>query len=200
MMLETLLVAWAAFGALPLALSWQAGRRNEHATRHPLRRRLFEIIWRRPGVRLATLWQMLNANRGTAKYHLMILERAHAVTAVRAKRITRYFPSHMSPAERSLASLLLRGRVLDMVRAVVRRPGISQHELGTTLRMSRKVLREYANLLLQHGLVEEARGPHSRRYYATPRLDEALRTVSPEAREEANTKEAPGAAGGGDSP
>jgi predicted transcriptional regulator len=123
------------------------------AREHPLRRRLFDLILRRPGIRLVNLWKELDSNRKTTKYHLMVLERADLIASVEGPKVVRYFPAKMSPAQRPRVALLLRGRILEMARMVQREPGISQVELGKALTMSRKVLREYADLLVEHHLV-----------------------------------------------
>lgn len=141
---------------------------------HPLRRRLIDLIRRKPGLRPSKLSDELDANRGTAKYHLIMLERAQLVHAVRAKRVTRYFPADLPPGERPLYALLLRGRVLEVASLIAKNPGISQRELTSTLGLSRKVFRRYADLLVERELLNEVREPHLRRYYATPGLESII--------------------------
>lgn len=194
-----LLLGGAAF-ALAVGLSWQSGDRDEFATRHPVRRRLLALILRRPGVRLAALWKALDANRKTTKYHLMILEQANIVTSFHGRRATHYFAADVEPEARRLVSLLLRGRVLEVVREVRRRPGISQRELGAALSMRRKALRTYADLLTETLLLEEVRGPHSRRYYPTPRLGEVLPLLSQGTADRAKAQDPPSPTWGADPP
>jgi len=176
------------FLALVFSGSDESASKEAFAKNHPVRRRLLEIILRRPGVRLATLWKELDANRKTAKYHLMVLERAAIVAAFEAERVTRYFPARIGPEERPLVALLLRGRVLEMIHQVIRNPGISQIELRKALTMSRKVLRDYANLLVEKQLVTEVREPHSCRYFATARLEQVLGHVSQPSQEDEKTE------------
>lgn len=182
-----------AFVTLALGFAWLGNSARDQVTKHPLRRRLLDMVRRRPGVRMAEIWQTLEANRGTAKYHLLILERANAVEAVRTKRITRYFPSGVGPDERSLLALLLRGRVMELVRAITRNPGFSQRELTGSLAMSRKVFRRYVDLLIESRLLNEIHEPHLRRYYPTHRLDDALQRIAKRenTREVAETPEGP---------
>lgn len=132
---------------------------------------------RRPGLRFKALWRTLQANRGTARYHLHILEKTGVVRAVHDAGSTRFFPAGTDPARLSLMAVLLRGRVLEVAQAVRANPGIRQRDLTDKLPISRKVFRTYADLMVAAGLVEETHEPHQRRYFPTPQLDELLHAL-----------------------
>lgn len=155
-----------------------ARRRNlsseDVAMRHPVRRGIFDLIRRRPGARLNTIWRAFSTNRGTAQYHLVVLERVGVIQAVREGQATRYFPSGMEMGEIPGLALLLRGRVLEVARAVLREPGISQRRLTRLLPISRKVFREYANRLTALDLLAEVRDAKVKRYFPTPRLHQMV--------------------------
>ena len=155
------------------------GRRERPAPEeHPLRRRLLNLIRRRPGVRLSALWKQLDANRKTTAYHLMILARANTIDAVMLDKQVRFFPTGLPLEERHVRSVLLRGRVLEMSQEIARNPGILQKDLGDALKISRKVMRRYVDLLVEQGLLKEVVDGHGRRYFATERLTQALPDVS----------------------
>jgi hypothetical protein len=81
----------------------------------------------------------------------------------------------VDPKLASLASVLLRGRILDIVRIIAQHPTISQGEIIDELPISRRVFRLYANLLVSNGLIQETRDVKRRRYTALPPLQDALR-------------------------
>ena len=173
-------------GLLPFLLA-KPERRN------PLRERLLDLIRRTPGVRLSTLWKTTQANRGTARYHLLMLERTQEVEARReAKNLTRYFPKGCTPQELVLLSLLRRGRVLDVVKEILKQPGITQREITERLLLSRKVFRSYADLLLREELLREVREANQKRYFPTERLIETFDRVDVGAPRDNEQKHAPG--------
>lgn len=152
----------------------RSSRRNPSPPDKTLRDRLLELISLKPGVRMSTLWKTLDADRGTAKYHLVVLERSREVEVVRAKGLTRYFPAGTQPTERVALTLLRHGRVAEVAKIVADRPGVAQHDITNVLPISRKVFRRYANLLIACQLLEEVPQDQQRYYYATPRLRKLL--------------------------
>lgn len=137
---------------------------------HPLRERLLALIRRLPGIRFSNVWKEARANRGTAKYHIQMLERAEEIQAVREKGVTRFYAKQVDATEQQVFAVLWRGRVLEVVRFILEHPSIGQAELTERLDISRKVLRGYVDLLVEQGLLQEDRGPHSRNYLATSKL------------------------------
>lgn len=136
-------------------------------------------IRRRPGIRLSGLWKELGANRGTAHYHLLVLERAGAVQALREGRSTRYFPPETPESELAPLALLLRGRVLEVAHLVLSAPGISQGDLTSALDISRRVFREYADLMTEMDLMDEVRDSRRKRYFPTAALAKLLESMTP---------------------
>lgn len=142
---------------------------------HPLRRRLLDLIRDRPGVRLSTLWRAIDVSRGTAQYHLEVLERTRKVEARReSKNLTRYFPPGIEPRELVLLSILRRGRVLEFLREIGEQPGVTQTDLGKRLLTTRRILRRYADLLVQEELLYEVREAKVKRYFLTPHVRQLL--------------------------
>ncbi|HEX9816799.1 MAG TPA: hypothetical protein VGB18_07455, partial [Candidatus Thermoplasmatota archaeon] len=58
---------------LVVALSKRARKEKPPVDAHPLRKRLLNLIRRRPGIQMVALWKQLDTNRKTTKYHLLIL-------------------------------------------------------------------------------------------------------------------------------
>lgn len=154
---------------------------------HPVRKRMMDWIRRRPGIRLSGLWKELGANRGTAQYHLLVLERAGVIRTLREGRATRYFPVETPAADLPALALLLRGRVLEVARLLLESPGISQHDLTATLDISRRVFREYADLLKELDFIDEVRDARVKRYFPRSALSHFLDRL--EERESGGTQE-----------
>jgi predicted transcriptional regulator len=172
--LELVALAISSASVMLLGLARRTKGATEQAMRHPVRRSILDLIRRRPGSRLSTIWRAFTTNRGTAQYHLLVLERVGAVRAVRDGQATRYFPSDVGPGQLPGLALLLRGRVMEVARAVLEEPGISQRRLTKILPISRKVFREYADRLAEMGLVTEVRDAKVKRYFPTPRLGQMV--------------------------
>lgn len=160
---------WAAL--LGLAL----GARRKKPDSPSLAHKILKLIQGHPGQRLHSITHGLGANRGTTKYYLQILERDHNVIVIRPEGSpARYFPASTKPGDIPLLAVLARGRVLEVARAILAHPGTFQHEVIRDIKMSRRVFRLYANLLMGPNLVNEVRGPHSCRYFPNPRLAELV--------------------------
>jgi predicted transcriptional regulator len=151
----------------------------ERAPLNPIRRKLIELIQERPGARLLDLWQEMRSHRGTAHYHLEILERVGAVQSFHRDGATRYFPGSYSPLEARQMTLLMRGYVLEVVREILEHPGIAQEDILHTVDISRKVFRAYADALKHEGLLEERRDGRAKRYSATPELSRLYERLKP---------------------
>ncbi len=163
-------------GATAFAIGVQRFGDPSTVVRHPVRQTLLDLIRRRPGAQAAALRRALDANRGTINYHLRMLERAGVVRVNRHQHATRYFPLSERDERVPIVAVLLRGRIVEVVRAIVLSPGISQKQLTRNLPISRKVLRDYADDLGPE-LLQEVRESRTLRYYPTPRLMDAVRDM-----------------------
>lgn len=67
---------------------------------------------------------------------------------------------------------------MEVARAVLHEPGIAQRELTGQVEISRRVFREYADLLIGEELLREERQSRTKRYFPTPRLKEAYKALS----------------------
>lgn len=146
------------------------------AADHSMRARLVEWIRGRPGIRLSELWRAAGAPRGTIKYHLLVLERAEKIRSVEEPHTSRYFPPDGGPPPDALSALLA-GRILEMAKTLVDRPGLCQKEFADALGLQRKTVRHYATRLLEAKLVDAHRDQFRMRYFPTDRLLEVLPMV-----------------------
>lgn len=164
-----------------LALAWAFGMvgrdktRGDRVLEHPVRRRLLDRLRRRPGVRLHEVWKALGMPRETAEYHLYVLERGGAVKSTPAAGARRFFPAGMREID-ARAVLMIDG-AYELAACVARHPGVRQWEIRKRMGWSRKVFRDYAELLAREGLITELREWRDRRYFPTSRLERVLPAV-----------------------
>lgn len=142
----------------------------ELAPLHPTRKRLLDLIRRKPGRRLFEIHDELRLKRASVKYNLDILERVGALRVVHDHGATRVFPADFSADDVHHFALLMRGVVLDIVREIVEQPGIGQDHILEAVQLSRRAFRVYADALKREGLLEEFRDGKAKRYLATPEL------------------------------
>lgn len=167
-------VAGLLLPAIGFTMARQKKTALDRAARHPFRRRVMTIIQDRPGIRIGELWKMLGANRGTTRYHLKFMEHVGAIEVVHGEKSVRLFQSGADETALVRMAILLRGRILEVVDEVVRRPGSIQRQITETLCISRKVLCHYVKLLRSSGLLKETREAKTRRYFPTPALEKSL--------------------------
>lgn len=141
---------------------------------HPTRRQILELITDRPGRSISDLCRAIGAGWGTVQHHLYLLGQAGMIRGVMQGRNHRFFHGKEGVKRLEDVALLLRGRVRQLAIAVLEEPGIGQRKLTESISMSRKVLREYVNLLLQQGLLREESRSKFRYYFPTEALEELL--------------------------
>ena len=176
-LVEFLLAVAAGLTIFVFAMAHHAKTSGDRALDHPLRRAMHDIINGKQGIRLHNLWDELDAPRGTLQYHLTVLTHAGKVQAIETPESIRYFTT-LSDQDIQDICLLRRGRILDVAVQVKNKPGATQIELLKLLPMSRKVFRDYANLLGKRLLVEEVKDYPNKRYYPTERLQHVLPMIA----------------------
>jgi predicted transcriptional regulator len=172
--LETLVwLVWAtglgAFGSIRIA-----HLRRERVAEHPTRRALLDHLRKHPGTTISELCRAVGAKWGTVQHHLFMLQRAGRVSSVAEGRERNFFPASFTDEEAKKVSILKRGRTMELVRAIVERPGIIQRDLTEGVVMRRKVLRKYVDLLKEENLLEEVPVSRTRQYFPTPELAAVL--------------------------
>jgi predicted transcriptional regulator len=138
--------------------------------KHEARGKILDALRSDPGKNLQALCDDLHLTRGTASYHLYVLERAGAIGSVTTPHTTHFFPSEAGSEERAGLAVLRRERALEVVQQVIDRPGIVQRELLAQIGMSRKVFRDYKRDLLREGLIQEERRDRHCHYAPTSKL------------------------------
>jgi len=141
---------------------------NVHKNAH--RGRILDALRHDPGKNLQRICDELGMKRGTASYHLYVLERAGAIGRHSSPYTTHFFPRQATEEERTGLTLLRRERAYEVVHKILERPGIRQKELLREIGMSRKVFRAYLQGFEQEGLLlVRSHGSH-RHYTPTAKL------------------------------
>lgn len=152
-----------------LAMVRHGRTRPDRAREHPLRGKILDFVLGQSGVRLTEIFRATGVSRNTAKYHLMLLHRGGAIDARTQNKIHWYFPNGHSHDAEAKTLLMLR-RHYETAAVIHGEPGITQQDILSRLRMTRKVFREIANRLVAASLIRETRDQKWHRYYPLQRL------------------------------
>jgi len=140
----------------------------------PTRRRILDLIHSNPGIKISRLCQEAAAGWGTVKYHLHLLEKSGLVVSRTKGRDCLLFAHDYPIAALEVVEALRQGRAGTLAREIARTPGANQKQLCERVRLTRKIIRRYVELLAQADLVSEQRDAQYQRYYPRPRLVEHL--------------------------
>jgi predicted transcriptional regulator len=141
------------------------------------RRQIMEHLRENPGASIHEICDALEANRGTISHHLQVMERCGILDRFSDGRDSRFFVMGETEGVQSQVLALRRARALDIVTAIVERPGIVQKDLTREAKVSRKVLRGHSEVLQREGLMEARRAKGIIRYFPTRLLHALLRLL-----------------------
>ncbi len=139
----------------------------------PVRKRLFGIIKREPGIHASEICRESGEAWGTVQYHLSLLQQNDMVQSVEAGRERRFFPPDIQPEVARLLGLLHCDRRQGIVSWLREHPGARQVDVCNALSVSRKAFRSAVGPLVAEGLVQEQKGIQTNRYY----VDEGVHGV-----------------------
>lgn len=131
----------------------------------PVRKRILELIQRRPGIHASALCRASGEAWGTVQYHLALLDKGELVTAVSAGRERRFFVGGIDPERARLMGVLNQGRRQEIAQFIRDHPGSRQVDVCTAVSVSRKTFRASIAPLVDAGLVSERKGLQTNRYF-----------------------------------
>jgi DNA-binding transcriptional ArsR family regulator len=133
---------------------------------HEVRRRLFELVQREPGLSLSDLSGRSGLSWGNTVHHLAVLKRSGLVVSMRHGRYRRWFVAGGTEQERRPQVAALRNVVTARIaRLVLDRPGLSQKQLADALGMTPQATHWHLARLAQAGLVERVRDGREVRHF-----------------------------------
>ncbi len=138
----------------------------------PVRRRLWDIILRKPGIHASELCRESGEAWGTVQYHLGLLRKNEMVQSMEAGRERRFFPQGVDEHKARMLTILNQGRREEIARFILEKPGTRQVDVCNSLGVSRKTFRSSIQPLVDAGLMTERKGLQTNRYFPAEELDE----------------------------
>lgn len=136
----------------------------------PTRRRILDTIKAKPGIKISNVCKETGAGWGTVKHHLHLLEKSGLVVSSSLGRDRLLFTADTPDDERRAQEALRQGRAESLAAAIAQKPGASQKQLCADVRMTRKIIRRYVEVLSEAGLIKEQRESRFQRYYPSAEL------------------------------
>lgn len=153
----------------------QAGDANPRTLlTQPVRRRILDLIKRRPGIHASALCREAGEAWGTVQYHLALLGQGDLVTTVASGRERRYFAEGIDPDKARIMGVLSQGRRPEIARFIRDNPGSRQVDVCNGVSVSRKTFRASIAPLVDAGLVSERKGLQTNRYFPDQDLEGLL--------------------------
>ncbi len=150
------------------------GGRDE-LLQQPVRRRLWDLIRRSPGIHASQICRDSGEAWGTVQYHLSLLHKGDLVTSYESGRERRFFPSGIDEQKARMMATLTQGRREEIARFILENPGIRQVDVCDAVNVSRKTFRSSIQPLVDAGLVQERKGLQTNRYFPEEPLGGLLR-------------------------
>lgn len=150
----------AAAGYLTLTLSPDDARRplvaplrirvaERHALRHPLRRRIVEVLSQRGYSHFNELWRDLRTSKATLSWHLDVLYRAGIVGYVRYKKYMLYYIATPSSLRALIDDLALRDPDICLILQLLEE-GLDTSRISERLGLSVETVNSVTQLLLKY--------------------------------------------------
>jgi len=130
---------------------------------------ILKYISNNPGGSLYDISKDLNMNKGTARYHLMILHINHRVVSFKADdKYVRYFTNAGSYTQEQqlVLSMMKRDCIKKLLSTLIEKPGLSNIELSRETGLHESAASRYMNELLEKGLVVRGDAPDGRFSYS----------------------------------
>lgn len=137
---------------------------RHHVLDHAIRRALVDVVEARPGIQPSTASAVLSVHRTTLIHHLDILER-NGILIVRrdGRRVHLFRPGH-GTADPRKDNLLRRPVVQRLLRAVARRPAVTQAAIAAELDISQQAVSKLVRRLEEVDALRRTRSAHGTAY------------------------------------
>ncbi|MEM0467109.1 MAG: winged helix-turn-helix transcriptional regulator [Candidatus Thermoplasmatota archaeon] len=138
-----------------LFYSCKKGMREQRTKQ--IRKQIFEILRRNPGLYLTQVADQLNMSVQLAEYHLRSMERTGSVQGIKTgDYYRRYYvkESNIGVQEKQIISLLRQEHLLQIVLLIMKHPNISHKELLKHVDITAGTLSHHLSHLYNCGLIE----------------------------------------------
>ena len=116
---------------------------------------MYNFIKENPGIYFRELISESKINKGTAEYHLKILEMAGLITSLQNKAYKRYFlnDSTFSSREQAVLSVLRESTPRKILVTLLENPGLSHGEIANAVGISRPAVASHMKTMAKNGIV-----------------------------------------------
>lgn len=134
------------------------------------RLKMYNFIRDNPGIYFRELTAQLKINKGTAEYHLKILEMAGLITSMQNKTYKRYFlnDSAFSNSDQAVLSALREDMPRKILITLLKNPGLSHGEIANAIGISRSTVIWHMKTLKNCGIIESGYASITLRHYISP--------------------------------
>jgi predicted transcriptional regulator len=141
------------------------------------RRIIFEAVQSNPGIIFIDLCRITGINRGTVKYHLVLLQLSRKISTVSGEGSDRYFENngYYSDIERLLFQHLREETTRKIIRIVLEKPDITQTEVVEHVGISAPSVSRHMATLIREGIVTMQKTGRQVRYRISEAADPVLR-------------------------
>jgi predicted transcriptional regulator len=130
------------------------------------RKKMYGIIYGRPGIHFRELERETGFASGTVQYHLGEMVRSGLLTEVKEGHYTRYYIAQMplSPQDKKLMSALRRELPRGMILFILEHPGCENREIARRFVVSAPTITYHLKRLLAAGVVKAEGDTRMQRY------------------------------------
>ncbi len=140
------------------------------------RLKMYNFIKENPGIYFRELIAQLKINKGTAEYHLKILEMAGLITSLQNKTYKRYFlnDSTFSNSDQAVLSALREDMPRKILVTLLKNPGLSQGEIANAIGISRPAVIWHMKTLTKYGIVKSEHASITVKHHISPEFMEVV--------------------------
>ncbi len=136
------------------------------------RLKMYNFIRDNPGIYFRELIEQLRINKGTAEYHLKILEMAGLITSLQNKAYKRYFlnDSTFSNSDQAVLSTLREDTPRKIIVTLLKNPGLSHGEIANAVGISRSTVIWHMKTLTKYGIVKSEYASITLKHHISPEI------------------------------
>ncbi|MEM3396521.1 MAG: winged helix-turn-helix transcriptional regulator [Thermoplasmata archaeon] len=138
-----------------------------------VRRSIFSLIAKIPGIHFRELQRKLGLEVGTLDYHLNRMEKEGLIYGVKERYYKRYYTKEVDARDFELMAVLRQEKPRRIVLHLLLKPGSTHAEIGRELNLPLSTTTFYLDLLRKKGVVNAVEGERTRYF-----VSEKERTVN----------------------
>jgi predicted transcriptional regulator len=156
------------FKVIPLILG-----KTEHVFKNQKRKNIMKYVNGNPGCTIAEISKDLKINRGSLKYHLLILKVDNKISYLKAGKFTRVFKNNgnWEKNDKILASHLRNDTGKLLLLAILENPGMTNQGLAESFQLDKSTVHWYTEKFSNDGIIRfESEGKY-KKYSVNPNFE-----------------------------